>query len=51
MTYKLGTNVCVGQKIKTAQGWRKIKEVTNSGAVVKEGIINFGEVIYGWTIK
>ena len=48
MNYKLGTNIQVGQKIKTSNGWRKVLRVTDSGVTVKEGIISFGEIIYGW---
>jgi len=48
MNFKLGTNIESGQKIKTLHGWRKVKEVTIEGAVVKEGIIKFGDIVYGW---
>ena len=48
MRFKLGTNIQAGQKIKTGDGWRKIKEVTDDGAIVKEGLIHFGNTIYGW---
>jgi hypothetical protein len=48
MQFKLGTNIKVGQKIKTADGWRKIKEVNSCSARVKEGLVTFGSIIYGW---
>jgi len=48
MTFKLSTNIQAGQKIKTRNGWRKVKEVTQEGAVVKEGVILFGETVFGW---
>ena len=48
MVFKLGKRIQVGQKIKTNFGWRKIKEVTEKGAIVQEGCIQFGETIYGW---
>lgn len=51
MTFKLGKNIQVGQKVKTLQGWRKVLEVTEGGVVVKEGLIAFGQTIYGWRIK
>ena len=51
MRFTLGTNVQAGQKIKTEKGWRKIKSVNGSGAVVKEGLIEFGSIIYGWKLK
>ena len=48
MTFKLGTNIKAGQKIKTKAGWRKVEEVTEDGAIVKEGIVLFGATVYGW---
>jgi hypothetical protein len=48
MTFKLSSNIKAGQKIKTKDGWRKVKEVTDVGAVVKEGVIMFGDTVYGW---
>ena len=48
MSFKLGRNIKTGQKILTPSGWRKILEVTETGARVKEGIVKFGETIYGW---
>ncbi len=48
MTYKLGKNIQVGQKIKTNAGWRKVLKVTEDGAVVKEGLIEFRQTVYGW---
>ncbi len=51
MNLKLGTNIEVNQKIKTENGWRKVLEVTEEGAKVKEGIVKFGETVYGWKNK
>jgi len=48
MTFKLGKNIKKGQKIKTNKGWRKVEEVTEDGALVKEGVIFFGNTIFGW---
>lgn len=48
MQFKLGNNVKSGQKIKTANGWRKIKQVNSDGAIVKEGLVKFGDIILGW---
>jgi len=47
MTFKLGKNIQIGQKIKTSLGWRKIKDVTSDGAVVKEGL----STVYGWKAR
>lgn len=51
MNYTLSKNIKAGQKIKTKNGWRKVKEVTSDGVIVKEGLISFGDAIYGWKIK
>jgi hypothetical protein len=51
MTFTLGNNIQAGQKIKTSNGWRKVKYVTDNGAQIKEGIIPFGATIYGWKAK
>ena len=51
MTFKLGKTITVGHKIKTRDGWRKVIEVTSEGAVVKEGLIKFGDIVYGWKIS
>ena len=48
MDLVLGENILVGQKIKTALGWRKVKQVTDEGAVVKEGVVKFGAPVFGW---
>ena len=48
---RLGSNIKKGQMIKTAYGWRKIREVTATGVLVKEGEVGFGHPIYGWKIK
>lgn len=51
MKMVLGKNVLAGQKIKTLFGWRKIKEVTDEGAVVKEGVVKFGAPVFGWKAR
>lgn len=44
----LGRNILVGQKIKTSLGWRIVKQVTDEGVVVKEGVVKFGTPVFGW---
>ena len=51
MVFKLGNNIKAGQRIKTQSGWRKVIEVTERGAIVKEGVIEYGQIVYGWKIK
>jgi hypothetical protein len=51
MAYKLGENIKAGNKIKTENGWRKVKKVVPGGVWVSEGVIKFGSVIYGWKAK
>jgi hypothetical protein len=51
MTFKLGTNIQEGQKIKTQWGWRKVLGVTDEGAKVKEGVVKFGETVFGWKAR
>ena len=51
MTFKLSSTVVAGQQIKTEYGWRKVIAVTTEGAQVKEGIVKFGDTVYGWKIK
>lgn len=48
MAFKLSRSIAVGQQIKTANGWRKVLEVTDEGAKVKDGIVKFGDTVYGW---
>ena len=48
MVFRLGKNIKVGQKIRTASGWRKVLSVTDEGAKTKDGVIKFGETVYGW---
>lgn len=48
MRFTLGKNIKVGQQIKTSRGWRKIKDVTDEGVIVKEGLIYFGNTVFGW---
>ena len=51
MIFKLSKNISAGQKIKTRYGWRKVKSVNDIGAVIKEGTIIFGDIIYGFKSK
>lgn len=51
MKMTLSKNIQKGQRIRTTHGWRKVRETTNNGVLVKEGIINFGSEIYGWKGK
>ena len=48
MTFTLSESIKEGQKIKTSKGWRKVKKVEIDGVVIKEGLIAFGSIIYGW---
>ena len=48
MIITLGKNVEEGQKIKLGRKWRVIKEVTEEGAIIKEGLIKFGSPISAW---
>ena len=48
MTFKLSGNIKVGQQIKTVDGWRKILSINQDGAIIKDGTVKFGELIYGW---
>ena len=48
MTMVLGKNILVGMRIKTRHGWRKVKQVTDDGVVVKEGVVKFGTPVFGW---
>lgn len=48
MRFTLGKNVEAGQRIRTTFGWRKIKSISDDGALVKEGLIPFGATIWGW---
>ncbi|MCK4782073.1 hypothetical protein KAS79_04105 [Candidatus Parcubacteria bacterium] len=51
MTYKLGTNVKVGNKILLKTGWEKITKIGENGVDVPSGFIEYGWEIYGWKIK
>ena len=52
MTYKLGTNVEVGNKVLTKNGWEKIASKFDDMIVTDKGTeIKFGEEIYGWKLK
>ena len=48
MIFKLSKSIQKGQKIKTNRGWRKVLETSNDGAIVKEGLIKYGDTVYGW---
>ena len=48
MTFTLSKTIQTGQRIKTTKGWRKVKEVTDTGAVVKDGLVKFGDTVFGW---
>ena len=48
MTFKLGRSIQVGQKIKTSNGWRTVLKMDERGAIVKEGLIEYGQTVYGW---
>jgi len=51
MTFKLGKNIKIGQKIKTKKGWRKIKEVTEKGVIFSDGELKFNDTVFGWKSK
>lgn len=51
MRLTLGKNILPGQRIRTTNGWRKVKEVNEDGALVSDGLIKFGETIWGWKAK
>ncbi|MDA3803172.1 MAG: hypothetical protein PF488_04785 [Patescibacteria group bacterium] len=51
MSYKLGTNVNVGNKILLQTGWRKITAIKENGVEVSGNFIEYGWEIYGWKIK
>lgn len=48
MTFKLSSSIKAGQKIRTAEGWLVVTEVTEEGAMTKAGLIKFGDTVYGW---
>lgn len=48
MKFTLSKNVKAGNKIKTNNGWRVVKEVNYDGIIVKEGHIKFGSEVFGW---
>ena len=48
MTFRLSTSIAVGQQIRTQNGWRKVLEVTDEGAKVRDGFVKFGDTVYGW---
>ncbi len=51
MTFKLSKSVQIGQKIKIANGWRKILDITDVGVLTKDGVTAFGDIVYGWKSK
>ena len=51
MTYKLGTNVQVGNKILLKTGWHKITKIREDGVEVSGNFIEYGWEIYGWKLK
>jgi len=51
MTYKLGTNVEVGNKILLKTGWAKVTAVRENGLEVSGDLIEYGWEIYGWKAK
>ena len=51
MLFTLSSSVVKGNKINTTFGWRVVKEVTDEGAIIKEGLIKFGTRISGWKKK
>lgn len=51
MLFTLSTSVEKGQRIRTTSGWRKIKSVSDEGALIKEGLVPFGSTIFGWKAK
>jgi len=48
MTFKLGSTIKVGNKIKIYNGWYTVNEVTAEGAMTEGGLIKFGTTVYGW---
>lgn len=48
MDMTLGKSIAKGQKIRTYSGWRTVLEVTEDGARLKEGVLEFGQTIFGW---
>lgn len=48
MTFKLGSSIKVGHKIKIYNGWYTVTEVTMEGAITERGLIKFGTTVYGW---
>lgn len=48
----LGTNIEVGHKLLTQQGWRKVLQKTDTGVILNKGqFIKFGEEVLGWKIN
>lgn len=48
MTFKLGSSIKVGHKVKTGSGWCTVTGVTDEGALTAHGLIKFGTTVYGW---
>jgi len=51
MSYKLGTNVQIGNKILLKTGWEKIIKIKKDGVETASGFIEFGWEIYGWKLN
>jgi hypothetical protein len=52
ITYKLGKNVEVGNKIKFGNSWHTVKEKKEDRIVTDNGIdVFYGNTIYGWKNK
>lgn len=52
MSYKLGSNVEVGNLIYLENGWEKVVSKFEDMVVTDKGTeVKFGETIYGWQIK
>ena len=49
--FKLSRTIKTGHQIKTLKGWRKVQSVTEAGAMVQEGLILFGDTVYGWKAR
>ena len=51
MVFKLSKSIKEGQKIKTNKGWRKVKVVTDTSAILSDCEVYFGDTVYGWKSK
>ncbi len=48
MKLTLSRNIKAGHIIKTSNGWRKVKEVTNDEVIGKEGLVKYESTIFGF---